>query len=812
MEPETNIKENYLKVLTENFGYPKNHIETEVFIQRGNKHNKKNKERADIVIYKDKSNRDQYQDIIAIIETKRPDRKEGVSQLKSYMSACSCDWGVWTNGKDSLYFEKETKSNKIKEIFSIPNYGETLNNIGEHRKNNLKPLKNLKPIFKKIFNTLYSNTNISRREKLGSEMIKLIFCKIWDEKYHPNKIPEFKFTKVEAERKKYSTCKDRISRLFNNVKKDLKADSIFNSTEEITLDDKSVCIVVGELQQFSLIKTEKDVVGEAFEIFAEKKLVGEKGEFFTPREIVKIAIQVLDPKPTDTVYDPACGSGGFLIYALDHIWDKMAKDTKFSINLNTHKKEIALKTIYGSDKEQDLVRIAKAYMSIIGDGKSNIFQENMLHHQKEFNNKTKSVLLNNNTLKKFDYIVTNPPFGSKIKVKKSDSKHFDLGYKWVLDTNTMEKPRHWVKTSEAKETEPQALFVELCLRFLKNKGKLAIILPETYLHAPTKEYIIQYLCKNNSIDFVLDVPHNAFRPFCNAKTCLIVVTKGVKQQEKVVFGIAEEIGHDHLGKTKYRLDKNRRETNEIWDDTVKISKELTNIGSKSKYVFKTPFSKIKDKIFVPRYYWCKNQKEDLKKAKEKNIDLLKMEALLEAKIIEVYRGHGSPPNQYKGLGNVPYVRAGDIVNWSLYKNPTSAIPEHIYTKIKGNKLDLKYKDIIFVKEGSYRIGDVALVLPTDTKILLNSHCLVIRVVKSKNEYNIDPFYLLYLLSHPITKTQIHNKVFFDTTLPNIGNRWKELLLPIQKDKRSSIIKKMKKIFQQRQTAEKEIINIYNSQE
>ena len=806
MKPEDIVRNNYIKVLTEDFDYPISHIETEVSIQRGNIQSPKNKkERADIIIYRDSKKRNQYQDILAIIETKRPEKKEGVSQLQSYMSACSCDWGVWTNGKDFLYFAKEANTNKIKEIFSIPKYGENLSNIGEYKKAKLKPLKNLKPVFKKIFNTLYSNTNISRREKLGSEMIKIIFCKIWDEKYYPDKIPEFRFTKEEAEKEKYHICKDRISKLFNSVKKELKEDGIFQNNEEITLDSKSVCVVVGALQQFSLMKTEKDVVGEAFEIFAESKLVGEKGEFFTPREIVKLAIQVLDPKPEETIYDPACGSGGFLIYALDHIWNKMNNNKKYgSSNLELLKKEIASKSIYGSDKEHDLVRIAKAYMSIIGDGKSNIFQENILHPQKDFQSKAKEILLPKNKLKQFDYIITNPPFGSKIKITKSDSQYFDLGHKWKEEKDA------WVKTNTHRETEPQALFIELCLRFLKNGGRLAIILPETYLHAPTKKHIIYYLCKNNSIDCILDVPHNAFRPFCNAKTCLIIITKGVEQKKEVIFGVAEEMGHDHLGKTKYRHDKQGQITNEIWDDTIILSRELKNINNnKNEYVFKTSFRSIKNMVFVPRYYWNKNEKEIIKEAKKKNIHLLKVQDLLDKEIIEVHRGHGSPPNQYKGLGDIPYVRAGDIGNWSLYKNPTSAIPAHIYKKVKGSKIDLKHKDIVFVKEGSYRIGDVALVLPTDTKILLNSHCFIIRVLKNKNEYNIDPFYLLYLLSHPITKKQIYNKVFIDTTLPNIGDRWKELLLPIKEQERVSVVCKMKEIFQKRIDSEEQINNIYD---
>ena len=91
---------------------------------------------------------------------------------------------VWTDGENDKYFLKEAGSYTIKETFSIRKYGASINSIGRHNKENLKPLKNLKPIFKRIFNILYSNTNISRREKLGSEMIKFIFCKIWDEKYY----------------------------------------------------------------------------------------------------------------------------------------------------------------------------------------------------------------------------------------------------------------------------------------------------------------------------------------------------------------------------------------------------------------------------------------------------------------------------------------------------------------------------------------------------------------------------------------------------------------------------------------------------
>ena len=127
----------------------------------------------------------------------------------------------------------------------------------------------------------------------------------------------------------------------------------------------------------------------------------------------------------------------------------------------------------------------------------------------------------------------------------------------------------------------------------------------------------------------------------------------------------------------------------------------------------------------------------------------------------------------------------------------------MYLSVKKNGVDLHPWDLILVKEGSYRTGDVAIVLPSDTNVLLNSHCVVLRVADSQNKYGIDGLYLAYLLSHPLTRLQIPSKVFVDTTLPNIGDRWKDLELPIAKDEteRSRIKTEMKRIVDRRQEAE-----------
>lgn len=809
-KPEEKIRQEYEKILHEDYDYNFEQMDIEVSIQRGEKNSSKNKsERADIVIYKtnDKNKREQNKDILGIIELKRPTRREGVNQLMSYMSATSCQWGVWTNGTEIEYIYRDISSGEIKRdfVYQIPRRGEDFEDIGKLSKNKLKPAKNLKPIFRRLLNTLYANTTISRKEKLGSEMIRLIFCKIWDEKYNQNALPQFRVGFNE----KPEQVKKRIKDLFAEVKEELQEDGVFDKNEDINLDAKSVAYVVGELEQYSLLRTDKDVVGDAFEAFAESKLVGEKGEFFTPREVVKTAIQIVNPQPQQTILDPACGSGGFLIYALEHVWKIMETSKKYkdSPQLEKLKKEVAEKYFHGIDKETDLVKIAKAYMAIIGDGRSRIVQENTLRDANEYQTKPKELFVNENGgFNQFDIVMTNPPFGSKTKVAEDDSKSFDLGHIWTKQDNT------FVKTNKTKETKPQVLFIERCLAMLKSGGKLAIVLPETYFHAPSERYVLNYLLKNNNVLAIIDLAHNTFRPYCNAKTCLIVIEKDKEQQENITMAVTEEIGHDHTGKEIFRYDATKKSfTNIIWDDTIIVREELKEPSNKdNSNVFVVKSSEIKDSIYVPRYYWKKRITNIVREAEKSGYILVKMNDLIKNKTIMSSSGHGSPPSEYKGIGEVPYVRVADIVNWEVYKNPTASIPKHIYDMIKGKSgLEMKEKDILFVRRGSYRIGSVALVSKFDTDVLLTKEIQTFRVINEKNIYDIDAFYLLYLLSHELTQKQLYNKVFIDTTLPNIGDRWKELYLPVSKDKdeRIKIKEKIKQTFSRKWGAVEDIDNL-----
>ena len=782
-KPEERVRQDYERSLHLDYGYDLARMDIEVHIQRGERTGKRNAlERADIVVYRTANprERNQFSDVGGVVETKRPNRADGVRQLLSYMTATSAQWGVWLNGVDieHVYRDPISGEPRVGVIFDIPRSGESVEEIGRLSKDDLIPARShsLKPIFNRVLNTLYTNAYISRREKLGSEMIRLIFAKIWDERFHRDKVPEFRVGLDEDPEK----VKERVARLFERVKEELVEDGVFEEFDTINLDARSVAWVVGQLEQYSLLKTDKDVVGDAFEVFAESKFAGETGEFFTPREVVRTAVDIVNPQPGQRILDPACGSGGFLIYALEHVWNEMERDPRYrnSPNLLMEKQEVARRCFFGIDKELDLVKIAKAYMAIVGDGRGGVAHQNSLNRASEFQGRAREMFVIGDNFREFDLIFTNPPFGVDIKVPKEEASQFALGRKWEA------KGSGYEQTDLAKDTEPQVLFVERCLQMLRNGGVLAIVLPESFFHAVSYRYILQFIMRNNNVKAVVDLPHNTFRPHNNAKTCLLVVQKGVEQQSDIVMAVAEQMGHDHNGNPLFRFDPSGQNSiEEIWDDLAAIRQELADpYADSNRYTFVVKSPDVKDGVYVPRYYWRRTLADA-----PGGTAPISVQRLLDEGVVREFHGHGSPPAKYKGMGDVPYIRVADIVNWEMYRNPTTGVPRHVYEKVKGKTgLTLQPRDVIFVRRGSYRIGTVAMASPHDNEVLLTRELVVLRVVEPENAYGVDAYYLLYLLSHQYTQEQIKQKVFIDTTLPDIAGRWKELLLPVASDPASRL--------------------------
>lgn len=655
--------------------------------------------------------------------------------------------------------------------------------------------------FKSIRNHLAANTvGATRDEVLAQQLINLIFCKLYDEKYTaPDQIVKFRAGIGE----KAKEVEQRILALFEEVKTNLP--EVIDEEDRISLDTNSIVYVVGELQNYSLVNSERDVVADAFETFIGHALKGGQGQFFTPRNVVCMIIDILQPSETDKIIDPACGSGGFLIDALKFVWEQTEQKYRKlgwkEGDIEKKKINIATKNFRGIDKDYFLSKVAKAYMNLMGDGTTGIFCEDSLELPQNWRTDTQSKI----ALETFDILLTNPPFGKEMKVVgQKKLQQYTLSYEWKKIGSD------FVKTQKLKkEIQPQFLFIERCLDLLKNGGKMAIILPETFFHAPKMHHIIQLFEKHNIIGLI-DLAHNTFRPHNNAKCIVLLLQKNTPQQGKIKMAVAVQVGHDHNGKPMYRWDYRTQQLdrNEIWDDIPLIVSEWKKL-KKPQYTFEVESTFCKtQKVYVPRYYWNRREQEIEQIAQEKGLQLISIQELMDRKLLKTFDGHGSPPAENKGMGEVPYIRVKDIVNWEVYKDPTALIPTHVFEKMRPAAKCLQAEDVLFVRRGSYRIGSVALVSPYDTEVLLTREILVLRA-NSKNDLGLTSYYLVYLLSHYLVQMQMYNKVLMETTLPNIANRWTELRLPIHQDpeERKKISQKIEHIFKQKWNAQKEILAI-----
>jgi len=535
----------FSRQLVEDYGYNKNQITTHPqFRVKARPSDTSGKYPVDIAIFKDSKKQDD--DVYIIVECKKKNRKDGRTQLEDYLRLSRASLGVWFNGEQRLFLRKFEKSGKIifEEIPNIPVKGQRLEDIGKFKKKDLKPTHNLKAIFKSIRNHLAANTiGATRDEVLAQQLINLIFCKLYDEKYTAlNKTVKFRAGIEESPKE----IEQRIIMLFNEVKGSLL--EVFEKEDKITLDTKSIVYVVGELQNYSLMNSERDVVADAFETFIGKALKGGQGQFFTPRNVIRMIVDIIAPTENEKIIDPACGSGGFLIDSLKYVWDK--SEVKYDdlgwseVEIEKKKIEIATTNFRGIDKDYFLSKVAKAYMNLIGDGTTGIFCADSLDNPKNWSNSLKSKI----QLGTFDVLITNPPFGSKIPVVGEHKlKQFQFGYKWKFD----KKSKQWIKTTKLKEREePQVLFIERCLDLLKDGGRMAMVLPNGILGNQREAYLREHILKQGNLFAIVELPFETFSPNVTINTSVLFIQKGkLKSKDDLFVSINKFCGHDKKGRS-----------------------------------------------------------------------------------------------------------------------------------------------------------------------------------------------------------------------------------------------------------------------
>lgn len=778
----------FSKLLVEDYGYPKDHIQTRPqFRVKARPSDTKKEYPVDIAVFSSADKTDE--NIYIIVECKKKNRKDGRSQLEDYLRLSKAPLGVWFNSNEVLYLRKYETDGKVlfEEIPNIPLFGQRVEDIGLFKRGELKKTHNLKSIFKNIRNYLAANnTGQTLDTEFVPQIINIIFCKIYDERFTRREdTVTFRAGVAEKQDKIFL----RVQELFAYVKE--KYPDVFDETDKITLSQNSIAYIVGELQQYCLIESERDVIADAFETFIGPSLRGGQGQFFTPRNVVRLLLTLVDPTPKDRIIDPACGSGGFLVEALRYIWKKIEVQ---GIELGwpdaevaAEKQEVAIKNFRGIDKESFLSKTTKAYMALLGDGRGGIYCENSLENPNSWSTEARNAVRDSG----FKVILTNPPYGSKLKIDDTAIlTRFALGHKWKLDKTSKELE----KTNSLLDAQtPQVLFIEKCLSLLEPDGRLGVVAPESMFCNPSHKYIMNYVEKNARIDAVVSMPEDLFQPNTHAKTCIVVLTKygkkcKPKEDHTIFMAVAKWCGHDSRGL-------------EIPFDDIPLIEERYQKYKAGEVLpydhlgFTIKKSEIVDNIYLPIYYNPEivAQLDSLRD----NYDLIRFGDLVEAGFVSVSTGDEVGKLAY-GTGQIPFIRTSDIANWEVKIDPKQGLSEELYSTLK-EKQDVQAHDILMVKDGTYLVGTCAMISENDTKIVFQSHLYKIRC----NDYEkANPWLLLALLSSPIVKQQIRSKQFTQDIIDTLGRRIYELVLPFPKDKmkKAEIISSVQAVFNKRNEA------------
>lgn len=565
MKPEEKVRQEYICRLVNNYGYALEQMDQE--IQVSNSQRGQGSARADIVIWRTAKDKTENKSPIIVVECKAEHitvREEDYFQGYNYASWAGADFFVTTNLKETRIFKviKGEIPKRLDEIVDIPN--------AETAKNNKKVeelLKQTKAFTRDEFSKLlFKCHNIIRNnDKLSpeaafDEISKILFIKIRYERSNTGAqiFSEDEFKKARDSYNKYKP-KDGAEFyqfLFEQTKEDFKDDDLFENSEILRIRENSFEAIVKELQIYNLSTTSDDVKGIAFEQFLGKTFRGELGQFFTPRTIVDFMVDVLDPMEGETICDPCCGSGGFLIKAFEYVrakieaeihaakekikadfyneaYDNMNDNQKaevdekvtdlfnklnYELDINNDKsrlRTLSYDCIFGTDANPRMSRTAKMNMIMHGDGHGGV------HHN--------DGLLNVNGIfeNRFDLILTNPPFGARVekslKITEADKytdaariakyrERYGEAYDQALKQVNDNIGKALIDLYDVGKLSglTEVLFIERCLRLLKPGGRMGIVLPEGVLNNTNLQKVRDYVESKAKILLITSIPQDVF--------------------------------------------------------------------------------------------------------------------------------------------------------------------------------------------------------------------------------------------------------------------------------------------------------------
>ena len=475
----------------------------------------------------------------------------------------------------------------FEEVPDIPEFGREDDDTERPRFDQLKPATSdaLLFAFRRCHNYIAGNQGLQKPQAFW-ELLKLIFCKIHDERHND----EISFYTVINERHGVNgplKVKKRLDGLFEEVKADFS--TIFRDAEVIELKPVVLAYLVTQLQMYSLLESDIDVKGRAYEEIVGSNLRGDRGEFFTPRNICRMAVNMLDPGEKQLILDPACGTGGFLITAMNHVIEKIRTAEMVKWGNRPERSENAIREriskfadqfIVGMDFNPDLVKASKMNMVMNNDGAGALFQANSLETPATWDAGLRNRLL----LGTVDLLFTNPPFGSKITISDpAILEQYELGHCWNYDKAT----DIWSKMGKIQKNQPpEILFIERCVKFLKpGTGRMAIVLPDGILGSPGLGYVREWILRNTQLLASIDLHADTFQPFVSIQTSILILQRktdelinleqaaGRINDYNVFMAVANHVGHDKRGNTNYVRD---RQGNEIVEEIEEQVKEWDN--------------------------------------------------------------------------------------------------------------------------------------------------------------------------------------------------------------------------------------------
>ena len=627
-DPEEKIRASVFIKLVVDFGYNAKDIDFEVRVPR-----RTPEDLADIVVYEKGKDTQPY----LVVECKKDgisdsQFEQAIEQVFGNANSLGAKYSWVVAGNTGTAFDVKNFNSMEREknvISQIPvSYGQAPKYRFKKEKKSSKENRNSLKIvsreeliktLEKCHDTVWQGGKLNPSDAFD-EVSKILFCKLQDEK--KTAVSEFYKFQVGTHEES-SDIAERIHGIYKEGKE--QDPNVFS--ENIKLEDDIIYKTVEHLQSININKTDLDSKGVAFERFMGDFFKGKMGQYFTPRNIVDFCVKMLFIKQNERVLDPACGSGGFLLHAMDLIRKEAESNYDDEKEIYSYWHDFASKNLFGIEINEQIARVCKMNMIIHDDGHTNIISADSL------DNIEKHTKINSQFKKgNFDIILTNPPFGAKVLInEKKYLKDYQLG----LNNG---------KERAAQSTE--VLFIERCSHYLKEGGRMAIVLPDGILTNATLQYVRDFIMNNFKINAIVSIPQTAFSHYgAGVKCSLLFLTKSIKNKEDydIFMAQAEYVGYDATGR---EIEQN--DLNEIFNNYKNfIEKKNFKLNDKC---FLIKFNSIKSNKRIDAFYYSlgnifyKSKKFENKKLSD---------------LVNIQKGE-TITSDTKEDGNIPVIAGGQI--------------------------------------------------------------------------------------------------------------------------------------------------------